>query len=82
MAAVAGYRTHMSLYAPMPAALSGFLEHGSRILFVDPFFNTFNQRYKSSLTGCLRIAKKKTRMPNSRFTIDTTKIIWRLRILH
>jgi hypothetical protein len=41
------------------SALAGFLEHGSRILFVDPFFNPFSPRYKSSLTECLRITKSK-----------------------
>lgn len=45
--------------ASIASALSGFLEHGSRILFVDPFFNPFNQRYKSSLSECMRIVKNK-----------------------
>ena len=39
------------------SALSGFLGHGSRVLFVDPFFNPFNQRYKNTLKECLRVAK-------------------------
>lgn len=41
------------------SALSGFLEFGSRVLFVDPFFNPFNQRYKNTLKECLRLVKDK-----------------------
>ncbi len=39
------------------AALSGFLVHGSRIVFVDPYFDLFNQKYKSTLKQCLLLAK-------------------------
>jgi len=40
-------------------ALSGFIEHGSRVLFVDPYFDFFDARYKSVLNRCLRVAKEK-----------------------
>jgi hypothetical protein len=38
-------------------ALSGLIVHGSRIVFVDPFFDLFNQRYKNTLKECLLLAK-------------------------
>lgn len=34
-------------------ALSGFLRCSARILFVDPFFDPYNARYKSTLRACL-----------------------------
>jgi hypothetical protein len=37
-------------------ALSMLLTHGSRIAFVDPFFDLFNQRYKDTLRDCLIVA--------------------------
>jgi hypothetical protein len=38
-------------------ALSGFIVHGSRIVFVDPYFDLFNQKYKNTLKQCLLLAK-------------------------
>ena len=38
-------------------ALSGFLRVSTRILFVDPFFDPYNTRYKSTLRECLAIVK-------------------------
>jgi hypothetical protein len=38
-------------------ALSGFLRVSTRILFVDPFFDPYNARYKSSLRACLAVVK-------------------------
>lgn len=40
-------------------ALSGFLRASSRIVFVDPFFDPYNARYKSTLRACLNVVKKK-----------------------
>ncbi|PYE22960.1 hypothetical protein C8J32_10910 [Rhizobium sp. PP-CC-3A-592] len=34
-------------------ALSGFLRCSARILFVDPFFDPYNARYKNTLRACL-----------------------------
>lgn len=43
--------------ASIAAALEQLLWHGSRILFVDPFFDPFKAEYKSTLKECLaRIA--------------------------
>jgi hypothetical protein len=39
------------------SALSALLEHGSRVLVVDPFFDPFNGRYKSALRACLLAVK-------------------------
>ena len=38
-------------------ALNGFLRSGSRIMFVDPFFDPYNARYKSTLRACLAVVK-------------------------
>lgn len=38
-------------------ALSGFLRSSARILFVDPFFDPYNARYKSTLRACLAVVK-------------------------
>ncbi|MGR9285393.1 hypothetical protein [Rhizobium johnstonii] len=38
-------------------ALSGFLRVGTRILFVDPFFDAYSARYKSTLRACLTVVK-------------------------
>jgi hypothetical protein len=38
-------------------ALSGFLRSSSRIMFVDPFFDPYNARYKSTLRACLAVVK-------------------------
>lgn len=38
-------------------ALSGFLRVSNRILFVDPFFDPYNARYKSTLRACLAVVK-------------------------
>ncbi|MGQ3210895.1 hypothetical protein [Shinella sp.] len=38
-------------------ALSGFLRVGTRILFVDPFFDAYSPRYKSTLRACLAVVK-------------------------
>lgn len=38
-------------------ALSAFLRSGSRIMFVDPFFDPYNARYKSTLRACLSVIK-------------------------
>lgn len=38
-------------------ALSGFLRASTRILFVDPFFDPYNARYKSTLRACLAVVK-------------------------
>lgn len=38
-------------------ALSGFLRTSARILFVDPFFDPYNARYKSTLRACLAVVK-------------------------
>jgi len=43
----------------MSTALEAFLTHGSRIAFVDPYFNLFNQKYKSTLKQCLLVAAAK-----------------------
>jgi hypothetical protein len=39
------------------SALSMLLAHGSRLAFVDPFFDLFDQKYKKPLKECLQIAK-------------------------
>lgn len=41
--------------ASLAAAMREMLRFGSRILFVDPFFDPYNQRYKSTLRACLKI---------------------------
>lgn len=41
------------------AALSGMFQYGSYVLFVDPFFDPFKQKYSTTLRECLRIAKAK-----------------------
>lgn len=38
-------------------ALSGFLRFGTRIMFIDPFFDPYNARYKSTLRECLAVVK-------------------------
>ena len=38
-------------------ALSGFLRFSARILFVDPFFDPYNARYKNTLRSCLSVVK-------------------------
>lgn len=38
-------------------ALSGFLRASTRILFVDPFFDPYSARYKSTLRACLAVVK-------------------------
>lgn len=38
-------------------ALSGFLRSSSRVVFIDPFFDPYNSRYKSTLRDCLAIVK-------------------------
>lgn len=38
-------------------ALSAFLRSSSRIMFVDPFFDPYNARYKSTLRACLAVVK-------------------------
>lgn len=38
-------------------ALSGFLRASTRILFVDPFFDPYNARYKTTLRACLAVVK-------------------------
>ena len=38
-------------------ALNGFLRVSNRILFVDPFFDPYNARYKSTLRACLAVVK-------------------------
>lgn len=39
------------------SALRSFLRSSSRVLFVDPFFDPFNARYKSTLRECLAFIK-------------------------
>ncbi len=39
------------------AALGGFLRVSARILFIDPFFDPYNARYKTTLRACLAIIK-------------------------
>jgi hypothetical protein len=39
------------------AALGAFLRVSTRILFVDPFFDPYNARYKSTLRACLAVVK-------------------------
>jgi hypothetical protein len=39
-------------------ALAGLLRFGSNILFVDPFFDPYSGRYKSTLRECLAIVKE------------------------
>lgn len=38
-------------------ALSGFLRTSTRILFVDPFFDPYNARYRRTLRACLAVVK-------------------------
>lgn len=38
-------------------ALSGFLRASTRILFVDPFFDPYNARYRNTLRACLAVVK-------------------------
>jgi len=38
-------------------ALSGLLRVGARILFVDPFFDPYNMRFKNTLRECLLVVK-------------------------
>lgn len=45
--------------ASIASALSTLLEHGSRILVIDPFFNPLNAKYKSALRECLRVVNAK-----------------------
>jgi hypothetical protein len=42
---------------PIAAALDWFLRAGARILFVDPYFDPYNARYKSTLSACLACVK-------------------------
>ena len=49
------------------AALSGLLRVGARILFVDPFFDPYNSRYKNTLRECLAVVKANN--PESRCEI-------------
>lgn len=44
--------------ASIASALSVLLEYSSNLLFVDPFYDPFNQRYKDSLRECLHIVKE------------------------
>jgi hypothetical protein len=43
--------------ASIASALTGLLVHRSRIVFVDPYFNLFDKRYKNTLRECLLITK-------------------------
>ena len=43
--------------ASIGAAVKELLEYSSRILFVDPFFDPYSVRYKSTLRECLAIVK-------------------------
>jgi len=38
-------------------ALSGFLRVSVRVLFIDPFFDPYNARYKNTLRACLAVMK-------------------------
>lgn len=40
-------------------ALSGLLCFGARVLFVDPFFDPYNARFKNTLRECLAVVKAK-----------------------
>jgi len=39
------------------AAMKEMLRFGSRILFIDPFYDPFNARYKDTFRECLNIVK-------------------------
>ena len=41
----------------LSAALKEMLRFGSRILFIDPFYDPFNARYKDTLRECLNIVR-------------------------
>jgi hypothetical protein len=41
----------------LAAAMKEMLHYGSRILFVDPFYDPFNSRYKSTFRECLNLVK-------------------------
>jgi hypothetical protein len=43
--------------ASLSAAMKEILRFSSRILFVDPFFDPFNARYKSTFRECFRLIK-------------------------
>jgi hypothetical protein len=43
--------------ASIAGALKELLRFGSNILFIDPFFDPYSPRYKSTLRECLRIVK-------------------------
>lgn len=43
--------------ASLARAMREMLRFGSRILFVDPFYSPFNERYKRTLRECLNIVK-------------------------
>lgn len=51
--AVAQDRAVLRESEPIAVALSGFLRCSARILFVDPFFDPYNARYKNTLRACL-----------------------------
>lgn len=55
--AVAQDRAVMREAEAIAGALKGFLRISTRILFVDPFFDPYNARYKSTLRACLAVVK-------------------------
>lgn len=43
--------------ASISSAVSGLLQNGKQIVFVDPYFDPFSQRYKATLRACLSIVR-------------------------
>ena len=60
--------------ASLSTAMKEMLRFGSRILFIDPFYDPFNARYKDTFRECLNIVRTLNPDAVCKFTTGSTRI--------